>query len=438
MKNKNKKNWDALFQLYIERSIISLDDLLILGKEECMNKILKQMHKYDIYQGSDGRWRTYIPDDKALEGRKRIVRTRKNDLLRFLLEYYGGVKTYTMKTLWAEFEEYRATMQKANTIKEDIKAFNKFYANDPISDMDLSSIKSVDLEQWLAQKILDNQMGIHAYSKMKTPLSQLFRWAKRKGYVEVNPFDDIDTRKLPLFNETKKYGKQKAFVCGEHQLIIQAAMDDFNAKPYPVPLAIIFDFLTGLRIGELVALKWSDIDWERKKILVCRYEEDIVDFGSDFKSFNNYHYVIYDSDTKGSYGSREVFLTDDAINILNLLKNYYEERNIDTEWLFYSVIENDKIHDRALDLRLEQYCRKIGIPRKSMHKIRATYVSLLRDAGLTFESIAEQVGHKSTITTANNYSFDLKSEKENQKMILSALKIEGVPKCTQNDEEKGA
>ncbi|MBO4846372.1 MAG: tyrosine-type recombinase/integrase [Lachnospiraceae bacterium] len=108
--------------------------------------------------------------------------------------------------------------------------------------------------------------------------------------------------------------------------------------------------------------------------------------------------------------------------------------NIFTEWLFYSIKEKDKIHDRALDLRLEKYCKQIGIPRKSMHKIRATYVSLLRDAGLTFESIAEQVGHKSTITTAKNYSFDLRSEKENQEIMSLALSTACVSKCIQNPE----
>ena len=117
---------------------------------------------------------------------------------------------------------------------------------------------------------------------------------------------------------------------------------------------------------------------------------------------------------------------------MKLLKKYYEDNNVTTEWLFYSIKENDKIHDRALDVRLEKYCKQIGIPRKSMHKIRATYVSLLRDAGLSFESIAEQVGHKSTATTAKNYSFDLKSEKENQKMIVSALYTADVSKSIQD------
>lgn len=433
MKGNNSYDNDLseLLKWYSDNGTIDFDDLLIHGKEECVNKILKQKHKYDIYQGNDGRWRTHISDDTKVDGRKLIVKTNKNDLIRFLLEHYHCKQIYTMQSLWAEFESYRATMQKANTVKEDIKSYNKYYLNDPISKKDLNTIKSIDLEQWLATNILKYEMGIHTYSKMKTPLSQLYKWAKRKGYIENNPFDDIDTHKLPLYSEKKKSGKQKAFVCGEHTQIIQAAMDDYISKPYPVPLAIIFTFLTGLRIGELVALKWEDIDWERKKLTVCRYEEDVVDFTEDFKSFSNYHYVIYDNDTKGSYGTREVFLTDDAINILELLKQYYADNSITTEWLFYSIIEGDKIHDRALDLRLENYCKQIGIPRKSMHKIRATYVSLLRDAGLTFESIAEQVGHKSTITTAKNYSFDLKSEKENQEMMILALSTGSVSKSIQ-------
>ncbi|MBP5310617.1 MAG: site-specific integrase [Lachnospiraceae bacterium] len=423
-KKKNKLN--DLLIWYSENGIIDLDDLLANGKEASVNKIIKQFHKYDIFQGSDGRWKTYIKDDSYKGGRRLIVKKDRDDLIFALLDHYNSKPSYTMQSLWVEFETYRSSLQKTNTIKEDIKAYQKFYMNDPISTQDLNTIKSVDLEEWLANNIRKYKLTIHSYSKMKAPFSQLFKWAKRKGYVQNNPFEDIDTKKLPLFNENKKRGRQKAFICGEHTQIIQAAMDDYLSKPSPVPIAIILDFLTGLRVGELVALKWEDIDWERKRLYVCRYEEDIVDIESDFMDISHYHYVIYDNDTKGSYGPREVFLTDDAINLLKLLKGYYRERGIATEWLFYSTKIKDKIHDRAIDLRLEKYCKQIGIPRKSVHKIRSTYVSLLRDAGLTFESIAEQVGHKSTATTANNYSFDLKSEQDNQKMMSTALSADNV------------
>lgn len=152
----------------------------------------------------------------------------------------------------------------------------------------------------------------------------MYKWAKLNGYVKKNPFDDIDAKRLPLYNVTQKPGKKKAFVCGEHLKIMDAAMTDFKLKPHPAPLAIILTFYTGLRIGEVVALKWEDVEWENHKLLINRYEEDVVDFDNDFKGFSNYHYVIYDCDTKGSFGSREVFLTDEASQSIYILYGFFQ------------------------------------------------------------------------------------------------------------------
>lgn len=60
---------------------------------------------------------------------------------------------------------------------------------------------------------------------------------------------------------------------------------------------------------------------------------------------------------------------------------------------------------------------------KSIHKIRSTYISLLRDAGMSFEKIAEEVGHQSVITTMNNYSFDVNSDVENRRILNSGLNV---------------
>ena len=60
---------------------------------------------------------------------------------------------------------------------------------------------------------------------------------------------------------------------------------------------------------------------------------------------------------------------------------------------------------------------------KLLHKIRSTYISLLRDAGLSFEKIAEEVGHKSVITTMLNYSFDTLEDEENKRIINKGLNI---------------
>ena len=119
--------------------------------------------------------------------------------------------------------------------------------------------------------------------------------------------------------------------------------------------------------------------------------------------------------------ARTVDLSDDAIEILNMLKEFYNKKKIDSEWLF--THRNGKIHYRALDLRIRKYCRNVGIQEKSLHKCRATYISLLRDAGMSFEKIAEEVGHKQIQTTMNNYSFDVRDNEENRRILNSALKF---------------
>ena len=199
------------------------------------------------------------------------------------------------------------------------------------------------------------------------------------------------------------------------------AFEDFAKKPYCVPLAVLFTFQTGPRISEVVALKWQDINFVDKTIRIARFERVQQEYTDDFEVLTKCQHIIIDSDTKGEFGERIVDLTDDALYILELLKEYYETENLVSEWLF--VNKNGRIHNRAMDLRIRRYCRLAGINEKSLHKIRSTYISLLRDAGVSFEKIAEEVGHKSVLTTMLNYSFDTQDDAENKRLINKGLNI---------------
>ena len=77
-----------------------------------------------------------------------------------------------------------------------------------------------------------------------------------------------------------------------------------------------------------------------------------------------------------------------------------------------------------MDLRIRRYCRLAGMDmEKSLHKVRSTYISMLRDAGMSFERIAEEVGHKSVLTTMQNYSYDTLDDLENRRILNSGLNI---------------
>lgn len=418
-----------LLLFYLNCGIIDISDVMSCSEDVIMNKILKQVHSYKVYYcKSDNRWHTYVKDDTKPNGRKLIVRKSKGALEKHLLDHYriqlNTVKTYTFESLYEEFMQYKDATTSKGTVNAYIKAYKRFYKDDSIIKEDLSKIKIPTLRMWLETKIREHKLNYKAYQKFAVVFNQLFKYAVEMEYVDNNPFDRINVRSLGLYNTPKKNSKEKVFSRSETRDINKVAFDDFAEKPNCVPLAVLLVFQTGLRLGEIVALKWSDIDYESKTLRVCRFERVQQNYSADFKELTNCEHIIVECDTKGEYGERFVDLTEDALYILRLLKDYYNSANLVSEWLF--VNKNGRIHNRAMDLRIRRYCRLIGSSIKSLHKIRSTYISMLRDAGMSFEKIREEVGHKSVLTTANHYFYDTQDDVENRKILNMGLNLRTV------------
>ena len=71
--------------------------------------------------------------------------------------------------------------------------------------------------------------------------------------------------------------------------------------------------------------------------------------------------------------------------------------------------------------RLTSVCRKAGIPKRSMHKIRKTYGTTLIDSGVDEKFIQEQMGHRDITTTKKFYYFSNKSQKNKELQIERAF-----------------
>ena len=326
-------------EFFMANDIITLDDVLNLTEEALMNKILKQVHPYSVYYSeSDMRWHTYLKDDTQLSGRKPIARKKKSDLEKFLLKHYqlqlNTIKTYTFENLYVEFMKYKEATQSKSTVNAYIKTYKRFYMNDPIIKEDLSKIAVPTLRIRL-QKIIDEyKLNFKSYNKFSVVFNQLYKYALQMGYLEKNPFDGINVRSLGLYNIPKKSRNEKIFTRQETKDINAIAFEDFAKKPYCVPLAVLFTFQTGLRISEVVALKWQDINFVDKTIRIARFERVQQEYTDDFEVLTKCQHIIIDSDTKGEFGERIIDLTDDALYILQLLKEHYETENLVSEWLF--------------------------------------------------------------------------------------------------------
>lgn len=72
-------------------------------------------------------------------------------------------------------------------------------------------------------------------------------------------------------------------------------------------------------------------------------------------------------------------------------------------------------------LNLEDNCKEIGIPHKSSHKARKTFISTLIDSAVNINTVRQMAGYSDERTTYNSYVFDRHPESEKNQMIEEAL-----------------
>lgn len=431
MADRNGNEFKQALAYYLGAGIISMDD--VLGSagdtETIMLKTLNQIHTHEIFQAG-GYWMTYIPDPSRPEKRKRVKRKNKKDLENYLFQYYAK-GSVTFASLYPEFMEYKTALVASTTIKEYVLAYNKFYKGDEITEWNLKTLTTPDLEKWLAGKVKEaGGMDTKQYQKMYCVLSELLKYAYRKRYIDDNPLLRVNTKRLGITKFQRKNSASEVFNLDEIPAVLERAEEDLKHYPKnPAPLGIKFAFQTGLRVGELLALKWTDIDIENRILKVQRFERNAPGISDDYTKVGKVKHIIVE-DTKGTFGSRVVTLTDEAVETLKRLKDFQEQFEISSEWVL--ARKRDKLHYEAIYRRIIRYCREAGISERGSHKIRKTFISALRDGGMSFEKIAELVGHKRIATTMASYSYDLKPDAANLEIMNSALSFSGHQRAPEN------
>lgn len=164
-------------------------------------------------------------------------------------------------------------------------------------------------------------------------------------------------------------------------------------------MAVRLNFYLGLRVAELVALKWKD--WcDIKNLHVVREE---------VRNQVTYETTVVPHTKTNS--DRFVALVPKAIAILNRIPRTDE----------YVFTRNSKrLIAKDVATVLEKYAKDKGVPCKSTHKIRKTYASMLNASGVPLDAIRENLGHADLKTTLG-YIFNPLTEKETYDLIKKAL-----------------
>ena len=175
-----------------------------------------------------------------------------------------------------------------------------------------------------------------------------------------------------------------------------------------------FILQTGLRTGELVGLKWSDIDFDMGIMKIKR----TMEYRHSFKEWR-----VGEPKTKSGY--RTIPLTDEAFRILkNQRKKNSEIKVVPIEWSEYVFLcrKGTPVKNSTYDTGLFKICDKAEIEHFSMHVLRHTFATRCIEGGMKPKTLQKILGHSNIGITMNLYVTTTEDEKKKEiDLVASAL-----------------
>lgn len=314
----------------------------------------------------------------------------------------------TLRELYPEWIEHKAIVSSADTNVPRIRSsWNKYYADQDIIDMPIQTFTRIDLQEWSYKIVKLHKMTGKEYGNFSLIIRQMLQYAVDKEIVERNIYKDIQQPKGMFRKTKKKPSETQVYTREEQEKLEAAALLDFETNTrrikYPLaPIGIIFMFQTGIRVGELCALKYKDI--ENGEIHIQRM------YQRDFKK-NVEH-------TKSDDGDRKIPLTKKALNAIRIAKELQDKKGL-SDYIF--SINGNPLSPYSVNDTLRTLCNRLGILYRSSHKLRKTFVSKLIDGGVNIDTVREIAGHSDEKTTLNYYCYDRNTAKRRREKILSAI-----------------
>lgn len=231
---------------------------------------------------------------------------------------------------------------------------------------------------------------------------QILDYAKVMKQIKTNPMNDvIIPKKQKTLDDTDN---QVNFYTKEQlKTFLETLKKHATYQMYVVFRVLAF---TGMRKGELAALKWSDVDFNNGTIT--------IDKTVAIDSNGGLH--IQAPKTRKSI--RTISVDNTTLNALETWKNelrkelFKQGKNIDKGDGFIFHRNNGNFINKYIDQFLPSFLRKYDLPQIKPHGFRHTHASLLFESGASIKEVQDRLGHENIKTTMDIYTHVTKSARE--------------------------
>lgn len=374
----------------IMKSDVVKQQLNMIKKDKVLD-----IHKYAITKPKDdhGRWQTYLKNEDGK--RSKVSATSEQGLFDKLYEHYFQ-QNLTLEMLYPEWLEKRTSANvNIRTIRRNKNHWDKYYRGHKIVSIPVRMITIDMLESFFHEKIKKHSLTIKELNNMKFIMKDMLKLSKRKNLIDSNPFLDIELNKNGCRPANKQNDVSRVYLPDEQERFFEALRKEIIAYPDNTDCyAVSLLFKLGLRIGELCALTWDDIDLEMWEIHIHKMETQDEDDVGKMRSV-----VVPYTKKKSIYGDRFLPLSEYELDIFRKVKAINEENHYkDGNFVFCDEYGRTRI--REIDNRIRKLCSQAGItPVKSAHDIRRTVATQMYMQGIPIRIIQEFLGHSDTKTT---------------------------------------
>lgn len=280
-------------------------------------------------------------------------------------------------------------------------------------DLELKQIDGYIIQTFLINKMKADGFAHGTIKQNYSTLGSILKYATLRGKIDKNPIAEVALPKKELFNkkETRYLSKdERDALIATCNLKYKTGRFYFKNGPF-----YIFLMYTGCRIGEAVALKWSDIDFENRTATIGRtmvlYKE---------RTGKNVKTVFKDQSTTKTGRTRKIYLSDMAINALMDLKSSstYEPNG----YILPGKIKDKPVRILTTQKSFNKIVKRAGIASCSVHSLRHTFVSLMVHNNIPIPMIAQMVGHSNIGTTMKTYTHLLKETQHEAMSIIKDIK----------------
>ncbi len=377
---------------------------------------VKAKHKHAIAQNNSvgskyyGYWSTHVYVDGK---RKAVLKATEDKIYDYLFDFYHDLedKIKTFDEVFDLFVESKRERGRSELTVKDYQRYNGYIA-DSIRNKDIALITEEELRSWFFKDFLSRRPKKEALKKMLQQIKAVFAYGMRKGYCFSNPALDLLAEDYYKFCDLNtKSNEERSFSDEDINNLRAYCLKDCH-NPHAAMMLVAIE--TGMRVGELAALRKEDIG--REYIHVHR--QQVFNYDTHAKPKRQMREVEYTKNERTNpKGGRLIPITSECQEALNIA----EKLPGNSEYVFHHPNGKPILKDSYL-YYLRRRCKSLGIPISNNHAFRVAFNARLIEAGVDGNERCLVLGH-SMQTNERHYSFSDRRKVDDVKAKLNNLKM---------------